>query len=824
MPDRRTAARHETLSGKVLRGRYLAARAALVEEFWKQRDGLLFSRKHAGLVDSFVLEAFHACKSSDTPPIALVALGGYGRGTLVPFSDLDLVLLYEDTAHVEALETFASQFFAILWDAGFKVSHAAQTPAGLLAAVASEQTVASAFVDARFLAGDTGIAELCMSVFRAWLHNAGKAMFIEAKMRERATRAQRHGTVHGALQPNLKEGIGGLRDVHFLHWLSGTLRNGTGIEHWGLSPAQQTRVQRAWRFFASLRTAVHILAGKPEEKMSFAFHTEAAQRLGYRGDAVKSVTRLRRHLYRHAVFINTLAETLPAEWQQEDTAALLGLDLPALLATTVKNPATHLIALKKLAATDVASPRNGQAFVEYLRQGDMAMLPLLAETGIFSKLCPPFQHTEGLMQFDQVHLLTVDAHTLKAVSTARLYLDGHKADQDPFPAQVASSLSEPTELLLAVLCHDLAKGKPGDHSLLGAAQVRQIAALWDLNPNASSSVAWLVEHHLLMSFHAFKRDIHDAESIQQFVETVQSAERLKLLYLLTVIDMQATNPALYSSWKAGLLAQLYQQALTLLTGGMLASKRQQELSLMTLVKSYPAAEQAAITDAARQLPPGYWTAFTPEQQRRHMALLLRFHAGETIIVDHNNYIEQGYTEITVVMRDALGLFAHLAGAFAYAKADIVDAKIFTLGGGIVLDTFAIQESGSAYKFTDQLERLVSKLMQVLSGAVDMEKTLGAFLQQNSPYRHLPARVMIDNASSSDDTILEINCGDRPGLLFALASVLKALKVQICGAKVSTFAGHAVDIFYVRDAAGFKITHAAKLEAIRGALLAACSPG
>jgi [protein-PII] uridylyltransferase len=776
-----------------LHAAYIAAHAPLVAEFWRHRDGLEYSRRHSAVVDTLARRAFaEAAALTPPPPCALVAVGGYGRGTLVPFSDLDLVLLYEDTNRDNALASFASRLFGSLWDIGFKVSHAARTAPGLLAAAASEQTIASAFVDARFLCGDEGIFTLCAGVFQAWLHGAGRSIFTGVKQAERARRAERYGTVYGALEPNLKESIGGLRDIHYLHWMAGSLMGAPNPESWPLQPKEHLALMQGWRFFAGLRTALHLLCTKAEEKLSLSWHPEIAARLSYRGEGVMATTRLRRKVWQHGIHINALAQTLPKRWAGEATSE----DEAFLAAVLRRRP------------LDKPQPcADGLVFVKALTLGKMPLHPM-AESGVLGNICPPFRHTEGLMQFDQVHTLTVDAHTLRAVTLAQEYWNGVHHERDPEVSALAACLDERRALVLAALFHDICKGKKGDHSTLGAAIVRQMGTTWKLPELEIETIAWLVENHLLMSFHAFKRDVHDVAALKQFTTTVQSVERLRLLYLLTVVDMQATNPGLYSSWKRSLLAQLYQLALAVLSGGLLAptTKRRDSRALL--------AEQPLAASLLEQLPDSYFSAFTLEQQRRHLGLLLRHQQGETIAIDHQNYEELGFTEITLCTSDAPGLFARIVGAFAYAKADIVDARVLSLKDGVVLDSFAIQDSGKAYKFADQVGRLAEKIHSVLSGMIDPTATLAKLPK---PAGH-SSRVVVDNTSSPTDTILEVTCPDRPGLLYALATILREEKIQLSNAKIATFSGRAIDIFYIRDAYGFKITRAERLEGLKEKLL------
>ncbi|MFN5589754.1 MAG: DUF294 nucleotidyltransferase-like domain-containing protein [Holosporales bacterium] len=777
-----------------LRTAYTTAHAPLVTEFWHRRDGLEYSRRHSDVVDTLARQAFaEAAAHTPPPPCALVAVGGYGRGTLVPFSDLDLVLLYEDTHQDKALAAFASRLFGSLWDIGFKVSHAARTAPGLLAAAASEQTIASAFVDARFLCGDEGIFTLCAGVFQGWLRGAGRLIFTEVKQAERTRRAERYGTVYGALEPNLKESIGGLRDIHYLHWMAGSLIGDPTPESWPLQPQERLALMQGWRFFAGLRTALHLLCKKAEEKLSLSWHPEIATRLGYRGEGVAATTRLRRKVWQHGIRINALAKVLPKRWAGEAS----------------NEDEAFLAAVLKRRPLDKPVPFSDDlVFVEALTLGNIPLHPM-AESGVFGNICPPFRHTEGLMQFDQVHTLTVDAHTLRAVTLAQEYLNGVHAERDPDVSALAACLHERRVFVLSALFHDICKGKKGDHSTLGAAVVRQMGAAWTLPELETETIAWLVDNHLLMSFHAFKRDVHDRAALEQFTTAVQSVERLRLLYLLTIVDMQATNPALYSSWKRGLLAQLYQLALAVLSGGLLAAataRRESEALLL--------GEQPLAAPLLEQLPDSYFSAFTLEQQRRHLGLLLRHQQGEAIVIDHQNYEELGFTEVTICTDDAPGLFARLVGAFAYAKADIADARVLSLKGGVVLDSFAIQDGGKAYKFADQVGRLAEKIRSVLSGSVDPAATLA---QLPKPAGH-SSRLVVDNTSSPTDTILEVTCPDRHGLLYALATVLREEKIQLSNAKIATFSGRAVDIFYVRDAYGFKITRTERLEGLKEKLL------
>jgi [protein-PII] uridylyltransferase len=455
-------------------------------------------------------------------------------------------------------------------------------------------------------------------------------------------------------------------------------------------------------------------------------------------------------------------------------------------------------------------------------------LSILNEAGFLGRFIPDWARIVGQMQFDTYHVFTVDEHTIEAVRVLNTLERGELAEIAPVATSLVDRLQSRRALYLAMLLHDIAKGRGGDHSELGAEVALKVGPALGLSAEETETVSWLVLHHLLLSAVAFKRDIDDPKTILDLADTIQSPERLRLLLILTVADMRAVSPKVWNGWKATLLRELYARVAEVLAGGLSTTERD------VRVQRAKHAAAALLSDWSKQDIerftslgyPGYWLSFDPETHARHGRMVRDAEArGAPLTVETQPLPARAVTEITVYCADHAGLFSKISGAFAVAGASIVDARIHTMTNGMALDTFWIQDaSGGAFDAPHRLARLAVLIEQSLSGrlrlAAEIHKASKALVGQRMRAIHVPPRVVIDNHASNTHTVLEVNGRDRPGLLHDVTAAISEQGLQIASAHVTTYGVRAVDVFYVKDVFGLKVENERKLAGLREALLAA----
>ncbi|MCC7284503.1 MAG: [protein-PII] uridylyltransferase [Acetobacteraceae bacterium] len=885
----------------LFRRRLSAVRGEIRTEFEAGTSGLVAARRLAGHLDGLVAALHHHATEQVFPAgvrsaaehVALVATGGYGRGVLAPFSDVDLLFLTpwrETPRHEQVVE----YMLYLLWDLGLAVGHATRSVEECLRQARADLTVRTSLLDARFLAGDTEVAEEFATRFRDDCIAAGAAGFIAGKRAERTARHQKFGDSAYLVEPNIKDGTGGLRDLQTLYWearyvlgvsgLAGEPGNGTGTANGGASlitEAEEKAYARALDYLWSVRFHLHYATGRAEERLTFDLQPVIGARMGYtRHGSTAGVERFMKHYFLTAREVRRLTmvlepmldrlargapalapETTPAlaaaGFALEDARLVLApgrsfadepiLMFRCLVAARTTGRELHpmtLLALMREARRVVGLRDDAEAnglFLDLLagpfgaaaghRADGADWLRVMNETGLLGRFIPDWGRIIGQMQFDTYHLFTVDEHTIEAIAVLNRLERGELDAIAPVSASLIGQLQSRRALYAAMLLHDIAKGRGGDHSELGAEIASQLGPRLGLSAEETETASWLVLNHLVLSQTAFKRDIEDAKTIIDLADLVQSPERLRLLLVLTVADMRAVNPRVWNNWKATLLRELYWRVAEVLAGGLSVGERdvRVERARQALAAQLDGWPQADI-DAFLALGYGpYWLAFDPATHARHAALTREAAAtGQGLLVDTRPMPARGVTEVTVYTQDHPGLFSRIAGSLAVAGASIVDARIHTMTNGMALDTFWVQDvSGGAFESPHRLARLSVLIDQALSGRLKLADEIRK-LRPISPRLRgvlIPPRVVIDNHASASHTVVEVNARDRPGLLHDVTAAMSAQELQIASAHVTTFGLRAVDVFYVKDAFGLKIENERKLATLREALEAALAePG
>ncbi|MBS7810497.1 [protein-PII] uridylyltransferase [Roseococcus pinisoli] len=809
---------------------------------------------------------------------ALVATGGYGRGVLAPHSDIDLLFLTEREAGPRTRRMIEFMLY-LLWDLGLKVGHATRGVKECITEGLKDATILTALVDARLLSGEETLFDAFLEAFTA-LRAQGLAPFLAAKRSERALRHSRYGQSPFLVEPHVKEGRGGLRDLQTLYWLA---RYAFGVRRMhdligpdspggGLLTEGEVRgIARAWDFLWTLRFHLHYVTGRAEERLTFDLQPVIAARMGYtRHGAQDGAERLMKHLFLTAREVVRLSRVLEPAIERaalgppatrkggDDGIAALGLAFadgklvaappdrdfsrePVLMLRIVKaardrNLEIHPLAIRALirhsrqADRLRGDPEASKLFIDLLTGKDGAKwLRLLNETGFLGRFIPEWARIVGLMQFDTYHVFTVDEHTIEAIDVLQQIDRGELNEIAPVATELMGQLQSRRALYVAALLHDVAKGRGGDHSELGARLAQEICPRLGMSAEETETVSWLILHHLLVSQTAFKRDIEDPKTILDIADQVQSPERLRLLLVLTVADMRAVGPRVWNAWKATLLREVYWRVSEVLAGGMTVPERDVRVAR---AKEAAAAMLPAFTKAEAEMflglgYPGYWLSFDSETHARHASIIREAEADKAPLTVRTRVLaDRAVTEVTVYCSDHPGLFSRISGALAVAGASIVDARIHTLTNGMALDTFWVQDNeGGAFDAPHRLARLSVLIEQALSGRLKITAEIQNVRREPARLAAVtvPPRVVVDNFASNTHTVVEVNGRDRPGLLHDVTAAISEQGLQIASAHITTYGVRAVDVFYVKDVFGLKVENERKLAPLRAALLEALTP-
>jgi len=828
------------------------------------------------LLDFAAARIYRLANPTSGERLAVIAVGGYGRGELAPGSDIDLLFLhpYKRTPHGEQMIEF---LLYKLWDLGLKVGQATRSASDCLRLARTDVAICTSLLEARFVWGDRATFEDFEARFRREVIAGAGAAFVEAKLAERDHRHQGTGDSRYLLEPNIKEGKGGLRDLHTLFWLGRFLywieQPADLVEHGVLTRQALGKFLKSRQFLWAVRCHLHYLGGRAEERLTFDLQPEVARRMGYRDRrTTRAVERFMKRYYLVAKEVGSLTRIFCAALEEQHrrrprfALARFGLgrrrvdgmeihggrigfaepDLP------MREPVAmlRLFRMAQERGLDI-HPEALRAVAQNLRRIDhkvrhdatanalfLAMLTSrkdpattlrrMNEAGLLGRFLPEFGRVVAQMEHSLYHVYTVDEHTIQAIDVLHRIETGELADELPLATSLMPNVLSRTELYVATLFHDLGKGRSvGDHSTVGARLAREAGPRLGLAQEQVETVAWLVQHHLLLSRIAFKRDIEDPKTVADLVEIVQSPERLRLLLVLTAADIRAVGNV-WNAWKGQLLRDLYHEAEAALASGDWSSRRRERIEAAkdALREAVADWSKAAIEAFIERHDPRYWLSFDLEAHRWHAAFVHAADAaGRTVDVDFRVDRFRARTEMILYAPDHAGLFMKVAGALALSGASIVDARIFTTADGMALDSFGFQSAEESAAIEDQrrLERIRANVEKVLAGEIRLDHALAerrSALPRRTEAIEVEPRVLIDNNASRTHTVIEVNGRDRPGLLYAVARDLKELGLVISSAHISTFGERVVDVFYVKDVFGLKVTQPAKTRHIQRRLTAA----
>ena len=862
-----------------LKAALTVGRAEIRRRFEATGDGAATVREQCFLMDQLIRALFDLVTQIIYPlpnptsgeRLAIVAVGGYGRGELAPYSDVDVLFLlpYKQTPHTEQVVEY---LLYLLWDLGLKIGQSTRSVEECLRQAKSDLTIRTGLLEARYLWGEQALFNELKRRFDSEIVKGSAAQFVAGKLAERDARHKRVGDSRYQLEPNIKEGKGGLRDLHTLFWIAKYIYRtddvGKLVELGVLSKEESQRFDRAQNFLWTVRCHLHYLAGRAEERLTFDTQTEIGRRMGYTDHAgSRGVERFMKHYFLVAKDVGDLTRifcaileadqkhksrlswmrwgnarralggfvvdrerlTIPAEdFFKKDPVALLRLFHVAQQHELDIHPRALRAATQSLKLINRQLRENPEAnrlFLDILtsRKDPETALRRMNEAGVFGRFIPDFGRVVAQMQYDMYHAYTVDEHTLFAIGIVHQIESGLLREELPLATQLMPTIVSRRALYLAVLLHDIAKGRGGDHSQIGEQIALKLGPRLGLSAEETETVAWLVRWHLLMSSTAFKLDIGDPQTIGNFVERVQSPERLKLLLVLTVADIRAVGPKVWNGWKAALLRELYHRAIEVISGGLSGEGQDSRAAAAQAAarRLLPDFSEAEFTTFVSRGYPFYWLSFDAATHARHARLMREAEAsGAPLTVEKRVDPGRSVTEITLYTADHPGLFSRIAGALAVSGANIVDAKIMTMSNGMALDTFWVQDSaGGPFDRPDKLAKLAVVFENVLTGDLKPHRELArpSALPSRTRVFTVAPRVLVDNKVSGSHTVIEVNGRDRPGLLFELTRALTRLNLQVSSAKISTYGEKVVDVFYVKDLFGHKVEHPAKLAEIQRTL-------
>jgi [protein-PII] uridylyltransferase len=866
----------------------LAARSIVQDRLLADRRGVLCAERLSFVQDELiriiydfaVTHVYPVKNPSSAERLTVTAVGGYGRATLAPGSDIDLLFLlpYKQTPWGESVVEY---ILYMLWDLGLKVGHATRNVDECIRLSRSDLTIRTAILEARWLWGDRPLFDDLARRFDAEVvQNTGRD-YIAAKLAERDDRHRRQGASRYLVEPNIKEGKGGLRDLQTLFWIAKyfyRVKDTRDLIAAGVfSQSEYRRFERCDDFLWGIRCHMHFATNRAEERLSFDLQREIASRLGYVDkDGLRAVERFMKHYFLVAKDVGDLTLIFCAALEEEhvkQTPALnrlfgrfrrrkpkvaagepfvvdnarINVADPAVFTRDPVNlvrifheadrnnldfhPDALQLMTRSLRLIDDrmrADETANRLFIDIVasRHSPERILRRMNETGVLGRFVPEFGKIVAMMQFNMYHHYTVDEHLLRSLGELSAIERGTIAEEVPLATELFAGIQNRRVIYVATFLHDIAKGRPEDHSLYGGKIARKLGPRFGLTAAETETVAWLVENHLVMSSVAQGRDLNDRRTIETFAEIVQSPERLRLLHCLTVADIRAVGPGVFNGWKGQLLRTLYYETEPYLAGGHSQAGRDQRVAaakreLADRLVGWSEAEKKAYVE--RHYPP-YWLRVDVARKVDHANFIReatrdRKHLATSVMPHHF----EGVTEITVLADDHPRLLSAIAGACAVAGANIVDAQIYTTTDGLALDTiFVGREFADDNDERRRGQRISALIEKTLMGTERLPEQVARKTASRARLEAftIPTDVIVNNLWSDRFTVLEVSGLDRPGLLYDLTREISDLNLNIASAHIATFGERVVDVFYVTDLFGHKVDSRSREKTIREHLIRA----
>ncbi len=807
--------------------------------------------------------------------MTLVAVGGYGRGELNPFSDIDIMFLHDGSMPTPMVEGIAQKLLYFLWDMRLDVGYSVRMINDCIEMAASDGTVKTALMDARFLSGSRKMFDNLHKVIFTQILTKSSDKFIKEKISDMKTRRDKYGSTVYLLEPNIKEGEGGLRDLQTAMWVARVkfkfsdprelIIKGIMIED--ELELHDAALDYLWR----IRNELHYFSGRKNDQLTFDAQVHLARFMGYKDrNRVLAVEDFMRDYYRHANKVEHFTSSLVSRciWRDEGALKILGYFVrrpvgdgcfvlkgeliipdesviaknPAVLMRIFELAQKHGVSLnirvkgiirKNLHLINDKFRRSrevNQSFMNILRAAKdvTGTLRLMHHLEFLNRFIPELEHIYCKVQHDMYHIYTVDIHTFFAVEQTERMLSGELKEKLPLPCEVAAQIGKPELLILAVLFHDIGKGEGGGHAEKGAAMIPTISRRIGLSREDSERLEFLVRQHLLFAHISQRRDLNDEKMIAQFACQMETSENLKMLYLLTVADVRAVGSDVWTNWKASLFQELYEKAFSILDRGEFQQEASSERVKSIIRKvaemlenDFPALE---VREELTAMPVRLLLSNTPQLICEHTRMLIG-QERDGILMRVTHQPESGYSEFTICAHDMPGLFSRITGVMAANGVNILGAQINTSNNGKVLDILQVN-SPQGMLITDEQrwQRIQDDMRRVIQGEARVTdlvaKRQRPTLLTSRPAPRFATRVDIDNEVSESYTVMDIYAHDKVGLLYLITSTLTELGLYIGVSKISTKVDQVADVFYVRDIFGHKITSEEKLAEIRGKLISA----
>ncbi|MEO0061950.1 MAG: hypothetical protein RLZZ08_510 [Pseudomonadota bacterium] len=856
--------------------RRLAAKASAGHEI-TQGYAFLVDQLIRVIHDHVVEDIYPNANRSSGERLTLIAVGGYGRGEMAPHSDVDIAFI-TPAKTTPWCEQVIEAILYYLWDLSLKVGHSSRSLDEMVRMAKGDLTIRTAILEGRYLWGDQPLYDEASRRFWAEVVPGSEAQFVAEKLEERNARHRRMGDSRYVVEPNVKDGKGGLRDLQTLYWIGKYIhrvRSAADLVEIGLlTPKEYRSFRRAEGFLMAVRCHLHTITDRPEDRLTFDLQREVARRLHFADRPGRSaVERFMQYYFLQAqmvghltgVFLAHIDEEIgqrrrprgilasfrnkprmlkgykveggrivaPSDtWFADDPVRFIEVFQLAEEQGLEIHPATMRMIRRDVGMINGPLRKDARAndlFLKLLtgRNDPETVLRWMNEAGVFGRFVPDFGKVNAQMQFDMYHHYTVDEHTIRAIGLLVRIEKGELRGDHPLASELILQLASRRVLYVATLLHDIAKGRSGDHSVLGAEVALKLCPRLGLSEEETELVSWLVANHLLMSATAFKRDLSDPKTITDFVEVVQSIERLRQLTLLTIVDIRAVGPGIWNSWKRQLLTELHDLAEERLRLGhkrrgrseQVAAKKEQVAALL-------GKDAAMVAELDDRFSDAYWIAEPEDIIALNLPQYARARdSSQKLAIEAHYYAARGATLVSVMGADHPGLFFRIAGAIHLAGGNIIDARIHTTRVGMAVDNFLVQDPlGQPFREDSQIQRLKTAIEDALAGKIALVPQLAKrpLARPRADSFEVLATVFFDNQASGRFTVIEVSARDKPALLNRLARALFECRLIINSAHITQYGERAVDTFYVTDLLGGKVTSKDRLAQIEAALLAAAS--
>ncbi len=846
-------------------------RLKLQERQARGETGLAVAGWHASFIDVFIISVFNSLEirgqlsqGREETECVVLGLGGYGRKELSPFSDIDLLFLFPETIESPAEEIIRKILYP-LWDVGYEVGYTVQSLDGCLDMAGSELSFLTALLDLRRITGNPPLAQTLKTRIKALLKQDLGRRWQEWVLAEREKRHERYGDSAFSLEPHLKEGLGGLRDLHVLLWIGKALFDAPdlfSLEKIGLLTWDDRRMLAgAQNFLLRLRHQLHYQTGRKNDRLSFEYQETLAEWQGVAGQGnTLPVEIFMREVYRHLQDVHTIHQNFferlaelqtggprsrrvlePGLYLEGDRlyveSARVLTEQPTIMMKLFWQAVKENVSLSQetirlikqcLFLVDEAfqrSPEVSQFFVNLVSdlKTSRSLLEVLLQTGLLTRYIPELEPIRCHTQFDTYHVYTVDIHLLLTLTVMKKIGAGVYLKEEPLLYGLWGEVPDFPALFLAALLHDIGKGVGRNHAHQGALLIPQIAERLHLSSVTMETIRFLVEHHLLLADTALRRDLNDEELIIRCAQIIQDPGRLKMLYLLTYADSLATGFRAWNNWKSLLIRELFFKLLRVLEQGEMATGQAREtlksarLEILRLIGPAMTAQEArALLEG---MPATYLLSVPPEKVVHHLKLLRQLEGNP---LSWSVKKQDEIVELFICCPDRPGLFSRLTGVLSINNINILGAQIFTRTDHIALDIFQVQPPLDPLFEEETWEKVHEQMVKAVQGKLALDYRLAqkkpSPLLASGPSIHFESQVVVDNQGSDFFTILEIFSQDRLGLLYNISKALFEAELNIHFAKISTKVDQVVDVFYVTDLEGQKIRDEEQIEEIKKAVL------